>query len=123
VRSQYFGAQTSGRRTTGTVKTAGYLNQWATARVIASALRNHFHLQRAFDEYAERHGRARATAGLQDTTGVREVSAIPKVKIIVAMAELIGGYSFGSRPADKVARLHAELAAIPEKAFGDRVRT
>jgi len=81
---------------------------------------DHSDLQRAFDEYAERHGRARAISVLQDTTGAREVSAVPKVKIIVAMAELIGGYSFGSRPVDKVARLHAELAAIREQAFAGR---
>jgi len=82
---------------------------------------DHNDLQRAFDEYAERHGRARAVAVLQGITGAREVSAVPKVKIIVAMAELIGGYSFGSRPADKLARLHAELATIREKAFVGRL--
>ncbi len=78
---------------------------------------DHSDLQRALDEYAERHGRARAVAVLQDTTGAREVSAVPKPRIIVAMAELIGGYSFGSHP---VARLHAQLAAIREKAFAGR---
>jgi len=34
------------------------------------------------------------------------------------MAELIGGYSFGSRPVDKV---HAALAAIREKGFARRL--
>jgi len=76
---------------------------------------------RAFDEYAERHGRARTVAVLQNTTGAREVYAVREVKIIVAMAELIGSYSFGLRPVDKVARLHAELAAIREKAFAGRL--
>jgi len=79
-----------------------------------------YDLQRAFDEYVERHGRACAVAVLQNTKGAREVSAVPKVKIIVAMAGLIGSYSFGSRSTDKLARLHAELAAIREKAFAGR---
>jgi len=63
----------------------------------------------------------RAVAVLQDTTAAREVSAVPETRIIVAMAELIDGYSFGSRPVDNVARFHAELAAVREKAFAAQI--
>ena len=37
------------------------------------------------------------------------------------MAELIGGYSVGPRSTDRLAKLHADLAAIREKAFAGRV--
>jgi hypothetical protein len=83
-------------------------------------------LQQAFDDYAEVNGREAALGVLADTTGTRDLTAVPEHRIIVAMAALIGGLSFGGGSpkievkASPVARLKLvqdNLNAMSQKFF------
>ena len=86
-------------------------------------------LRKAFDEYAEAHGHERAALALHRTTGAQEVSAVPDGRIINAMVELIGGYSFvargpSARPryasSEAAEKFYAALKSIGERAFAKR---
>ena len=63
-----------------------------------------------------RASRRRLAGNKRRTRGFR--CANPR--IIVAMAELIGGYSVGPRSTDRLAKLHTQLATIREKVFAGR---
>jgi hypothetical protein len=85
-------------------------------------------LEHAFADYAEAHTHARAADALERATGARDVQSVPEHRIVNGLAELICGFSFVGRSApsksqaiaDSIARVHAALAAIREKAFAGR---
>ena len=94
------------------------MNMWGSAR---SFTRDD--LRKAFEAYAEAHGRELATSALQRSTGAREVADVPLERIINGMVELVGGYSFvgktnADRPSDGgLPAIHARLDAIRDGAF------
>jgi len=85
-------------------------------------------LREAFDAFAEAHGCVPATSALERSTGAREVSAVPQGRIINAIVELVGGYSFVGRSATSraqaaacnLANIHESLAAIGAQVFAKR---
>jgi|SRR5450759_1224209 hypothetical protein len=83
-------------------------------------------LQQAFDDYAEVNGREAALAVLADTTGTRDPAAVPEHRIIVAMAALVGGLSFGggiaakASPRDRLAAVHDALNTIAEAIYSPK---
>jgi hypothetical protein len=99
------------------------MDMWASARRFT-----HDDLRKAFDEYAEAHGGELATLALARSTGARDVSAVPDGRIINAMVELVGGYSFvghgtpakGQALRRNLTNIHASLSAIGETAFAGR---
>jgi hypothetical protein len=99
------------------------MNMWASAKAFT-----HDDLRKAFDDYAEAHGHELARSALQRSTGAREVSAVPDVRILNGMVELVGGFSFVGRsapcpspiPVQNLVDIHKSLAAIRAKSFAVR---
>jgi hypothetical protein len=84
-------------------------------------------LQMAFDDYAEANGREAALAVLADKTGTRDLAAVPDHRIVVVMASLVGGLSFGGGMAakassrDRLKLVHDSLNAMAVSIFGPNV--
>jgi hypothetical protein len=55
-------------------------------------------VQRALDDYAAAWGRDEALTVLEETTGTRDLEAVPQHRFIVAGAALIGALTLGRRP-------------------------
>ena len=99
------------------------MNMWASAKSFT-----HEDLRKAFDDYAAAHGHELATSALERSTGARKALAVPQARIINAMVELVGGYSFAGRGPSptanglrrNLANMHDILDAIGRKAFGAR---
>ena len=89
----------------------------------------HADIERAFADYADRNGRKAALAVLVKTTGTSDLAAIAENHIVVAMAALVGGLSFGggtekmvahASPSDPFKFVHDKLNSMATSIFAER---
>jgi ABC-type enterochelin transport system substrate-binding protein len=91
--------------------------------VMIRACYSHADLKFAFDLYAEMHSAAAAAEALERATGTRDVAAVPERKVVFGLGALMCGPSVVGKaapPEDRLAKVHAALASIGEKAFAAR---
>ena len=85
-------------------------------------------LERAYNEFVERHGRETALAVLVKTTGTRDLSAVAEHRFVCAMAGLVGGLFAGgsgkmaaqASSRDRLKSVHDKLNTMATAIYAER---